>query len=191
LALRRGDGNSRWPIVADLRIYVAPACGDAGTALGAALAVAADAGHRFERLDHTQLGPQFSDGAIAQVLRDSKVRFHATTDPAATAAALLAEQNIVAWFQGRMEYGPRALGARSLPADPSSVAMREKVNRIKRREQFRPFGPSDLFGRDLTAPFMSFTLPTTTAEPIIAATHVDATSRPQTVPADGPPSTGG
>lgn len=89
-----------------------------------------------------------------------------------------------------MEFGPCALGARSLLANPSTIEMRDRVNRIKRREEFRPFGPSvlaehmpALFGRDdIRAPFMSFTLPAIGPEPIIAATHVDGTSRPHTVP---------
>jgi carbamoyltransferase len=117
-----------------------------------------------------------------------------TSDPAAAAADLIARQQIVAWFQDRMEFGPRALGARSLLADPSTDAMRAQVNRIKRREQFCPFGPSvlaehlpDLFGTGVVAPFMSFTLPTSDPTPIIAATHIDGTSRPHTVPDDGSP----
>lgn len=170
-------------------IYAAPACGDAGTALGAALVVAAAHGHRPERLEDTQLGPAFDDRTIHAVLRECAITSTITSDPADSAAELLAAGQIVAWFQGRMEFGPRALGARSLLADPSTVAMRERVNRIKRREEFRPFGPSvlaehakDLFGRnDIRAPFMSFTLPTTDRDPIVAATHVDGTSRPQTV----------
>ncbi len=174
-------------------IYAAPACGDAGTALGAALVVAAAHGHRPDRLEHIQLGPAFTDPEIHAVLAECAIASTVTDDPADSAAELLARGHIVAWFQGRMEYGPRALGARSLLADPSTVAMRERVNRIKRREEFRPFGPSvlsehvaELFGRnDIRAPFMSFTLPTADRGPIIAATHVDATSRPQTVPPGG------
>jgi carbamoyltransferase len=171
-------------------IYAAPACGDAGTALGAALVVAAAHGHRPDRLEHTHLGPAFTDRDIAAVLSECGIASTTTADPADSAAELLASGAIVAWFQGRMEYGPRALGGRSLLADPSTPAMRERVNRIKRREEFRPFGPSvlaehvaELFGRsDIRAPFMSFTLPTTDRYPIVAATHVDGTSRPQTVP---------
>ncbi|WP_280249203.1 carbamoyltransferase family protein [Nocardia abscessus] len=171
-------------------IYAAPACGDAGTALGAALVVAAAHGHRPDRVEDTQLGPAFTDPDIAAVLRECAIASTLTHDPADSAAELLSEGRIVAWFQGRMEYGPRALGARSLLADPSTAVMRERVNRIKRREEFRPFGPSVLaehaaqfFGRsDIRAPFMSFTLPTADRGPIVAATHVDGTSRPQTVP---------
>ncbi|MEV6928107.1 carbamoyltransferase C-terminal domain-containing protein [Dactylosporangium sp. NPDC051485] len=173
-------------------VYMTPACGDAGTALGAALLVAAQHGHRPARLTHSQLGPSFTDGQIADVLRECGVPYVETADPAATAAELIAQQQIVAWFQGRMEFGPRALGARSLLADPSTDAMRAQVNRIKRREQFRPFGPSvlaehlpALFPATVVAPFMSFTLPTRDPTPIIAATHVDGTSRPHTVPDDG------
>jgi carbamoyltransferase len=173
-------------------IYLAPACGDAGTALGAALLVAAEHGHRPERLNHTQLGPDYPDDVVAGLLRECGVRFRASDDPAADAATLIADQQIVAWFQGRMEFGPRALGARSLLADPSSEVMRKHVNQIKRREQFRPFGPSvlaehmgELFTDPPDAPFMSFTLPTKDPGPIIAATHIDGSSRPQTVARDG------
>lgn len=173
-------------------IYVAPACGDAGTALGAALVVAAQYGLGGERLTHTQLGPAYSDQYVFELLRSCGVRFTATVDPAADAATLIAGQKIVAWFQGRMEFGPRALGARSLLADPSTEEMRIRVNQIKRREQFRPFGPSvlaehmpALFAVCPDTPFMSFTVPTTHNAPIVAATHIDGTSRPQTVPADG------
>jgi carbamoyltransferase len=173
-------------------IYLAPACGDAGTALGAALVVAADHGHRPARLTHTYLGPAYPDDRVAELLRECGVRFRESSDPAADAAALIADQKIVGWFQGRMEFGPRALGARSLLADPSTEVMRERVNRIKRREQFRPFGPSvlaehlgDLFIDPPAAPFMSFTLPTKHRAPIVAATHVDGTSRPQTVAPNG------
>ena len=175
-------------------IYLAPACGDAGTALGAALLVAADHGHHPARLTHTQLGPAFTQREVVEVVRDCAVRFRETDDPAAAAAAMIAEQKTVAWFQGRLEFGPRALGARSLLADPSTEAMRQRVNQIKRREQFRPFGPSvlaehmpTLFRDPPDAPFMSFTLPTRNRHPIIAATHVDHSSRPHTVPADGSP----
>ncbi|MEU7631686.1 carbamoyltransferase C-terminal domain-containing protein [Nocardia sp. NPDC049220] len=171
-------------------LYAAPACGDAGTALGAALVVAAGHGHRPSRLTHTQFGPSWTDQQIAATLTDCGAQFTTTDDPAAAAADLLARQHIVAWFQGRMEFGPRALGARSLLADPSTVEMQRRVNSIKRREQFRPFGPSvltehlpALFGREVTAPFMSFTLPTAAPTPIVAAIHVDGSSRPHTVDA--------
>ncbi|MBF6339773.1 hypothetical protein IU450_28360 [Nocardia abscessus] len=127
---------------------------------------------------------------MAAVLRECAITSTLTPDRAESAAELLAEGRIVAWFQGRMEYGPRVLGARSLLADRSTAVMRERVNRIKRREEFRPFGPSvlaehvqELLGRsDIRAPFMSFTLLTSDRGPIVAATHVDGTSRPQTVP---------
>ncbi|MET8779023.1 carbamoyltransferase C-terminal domain-containing protein [Nocardia sp. NPDC004654] len=139
-------------------------------------------------MTHTQFGPSWSEDRIGSMLTACGIEFRHTDDPAATAADPLARQQIVAWFQGRMEFGPRALGARSLLADPSTGEMRRRVNMIKRREQFRPFGPSvlseyvpDLFGRPIDAPFMSFTLPTVDNTAIIAATHVDGTSRPHTV----------
>lgn len=175
-------------------VYAGPACGDAGTALGAALVVAVACGFNVGRLNNSFLGPAYSDGEILDILRNCGVRFHTTDDAPGAAAELLADQRIVAWFSGRMEFGPRALGGRSLLADPSSAAMRTRVNRIKRREQFRPFGPSvlaehmpSLFDLPVTAPFMSFTLPATDAKRIVAATHIDGSSRPQTVQDDGSP----
>jgi carbamoyltransferase len=172
-------------------IYLGPACGDAGTALGAALLVAADHGHRPPRLTSTQLGPDITDPQVDQLLRSCSAPYQEVTDPAQAAATLVAQGRTVAWCQGRMEFGPRALGARSLLADPSQPDMRRHVNAIKRREQFRPFGPSvlaehldTLFERPPDAPFMSFTLPTLRSTPIAAASHIDTTSRPHAVPAN-------
>jgi carbamoyltransferase len=172
-------------------VFIAPACGDAGTALGAALLVSAEHGHRADRLNHTRLGPAYTDRQVVELLRDCGVDFTETDDPASEAACLLADGKVIAWFQGRMEFGPRALGGRSLLADPSTQHTQRRVNHIKRREQFRPFGPSvlaehmpDLFKSPPAAPFMSFTLPAAKPAPISAAVHVDGTSRPHTVPAD-------
>jgi len=100
-----------------------PACGDAGTALGAA-----QHGQRGQRLTHTQLGPAYSDQYVFELLRTCGIRFTETADPAADAARLIAEGKVVAWFQGRMEFDPRALGAQSLLADPSTENMRTRVN---------------------------------------------------------------
>jgi carbamoyltransferase len=138
-------------------VYLAPACGDAGTALGAELLVAAEHGHRPERLTHTQFGPAFPDDQVVDLLTECGIRYRETSDPAADAADLIADQKIVAWFQGRMEFGPSVLAEHM----------------------------TDLFINPQPAPFMSFTLPTKHRAPIIAATHVDGTSRPHSVPPDG------
>lgn len=175
-------------------IYVACAAGDNGLSLGAALHVATQHGFTFERLADNRLGPEYSDGYIETMLNDYAIVYHKSDNVTEEVADLLSEQNIVAWFQGRMEFGPRALGARSLLADPSNIAMKNRVNRIKKREQFRPFAPSvleehaaELFTVAQASPFMSFTLPTTDLgkKQIIGATHVDFTGRLQTVAQDG------
>jgi carbamoyltransferase len=109
-------------------------------------------------------------------------------------AKLLAQGKIVGWFQGKMEFGPRALGSRSILADPSDKKMKRRVNKIKKREEFRPFAPSvleehqsALFTTPQSSPFMSFTLEATKKgrSAIAAATHIDFTGRLQTVKKDG------
>ncbi len=177
-------------------IYIAPACSDAGTALGAALIVCVQHGFSFDRLENNKLGPHYSNEYIEQMLQNYQIPYHKSADVSDEVAGLLADQKIVAWFQGRLEFGPRALGARSLLADPSNIAMKNRVNRIKKREQFRPFAPSvleehagELFEITQPSPFMSFTLETTEQgkKQIVAATHVDYTGRLQTVRDDSSP----
>lgn len=174
-------------------IYVAPIAGDAGTALGAALYVGSKHGYRYQPLTNNKLGTSYSNDSVQDLLTSCAIPFTASHDIARDTAKLLASQKIVAWFQGRMEFGPRALGARSLLADPSNEEMKRRVNSIKRREQFRPFAPSILeeqahkfFETNQASPFMSFTLETTALgrEKLLGATHVDHTGRLQTVPDD-------
>lgn len=174
-------------------IYVGPACGDAGTALGAALYVATKNGFVFDRLEDNKLGPQYDDSYIQNMLESCEVDYRKSENIVKDTAQLLADQNIIAWFQGRMEFGPRALGSRSLIADPSKDQMRKRVNKIKKREQFRPFAPSvleeyadELFTVNQKSPFMSFTLETTNTgkRKLAAATHIDFTGRLQTVSRD-------
>ncbi len=125
-------------------IYVQPAASDAGTALGAALFVAHRNGERSAMpLRDVYQGPGYSNDEILSALKNCKVPFVRLDDPAAEAARLLAQGNIVAWFQGRMEFGARALGNRSILANPVIPAMRDKVNNeVKYRESWRPFCPS-------------------------------------------------
>jgi carbamoyltransferase len=204
------------------RIWVQPAAGDAGGAVGAALA----AYHQFagqprlpaagDGMAGSYLGPSFPQGEIAQRLRQAGAVFTELDDEAIirrTVEALVAEK-AVGWFQGRMEFGPRALGARSILGDPRSPTMQSSLNlRVKFRESFRPFAPAvlredvaDWFELDCDSPYMLMVadvLPRRrlAADPnaeklfgierlnvprseIPAVTHVDHSARIQTVHAD-------
>jgi carbamoyltransferase len=183
-------------------VYVAAAGYDAGGALGAALSVwAQESGRRPLPLQHAYLGPAASEGSVAALLRDRSIDLagagcqvqHLPDDRALfeTTAARIASGDVVGWFQGRMEWGPRALGARSILCDPRRADMKALLNRkIKRRESFRPFAPSVLrehvaswFELDADVPFMSQVFPIRAEKrPLVpAVTHVDGTGRLQTV----------
>jgi len=173
------------------RIWAQPASGDAGTALGAALNVAAELGDAPAPMESAALGRGWDDIALARELRRAGIAFETPADIADTVAEALAADQVVAWFQGRSEYGPRALGHRSLLADPRSRTNLEKLNDIKGREQFRPVAPmvpaeraAEIFeGGPLPSPFMLFThrVRAGWAERIPAVVHVDGTARIQTV----------
>ena len=182
------------------RIVVHPAAGDAGGALGAAILGALDRGAaRPSPLASAALGDEVDlevAGSTARALGLTPVR---VADPAATVAALLERGRIVAVCQGRFEWGPRALGQRSLLALPGDPAVRERLNRvIKRREPFRPFAPAvpaehaarwfDEAPSDLT-PFMTTVCPVRddARAALAAVTHVDGTARVQTVTAQSAP----
>src|SRR5690606_28298709 len=122
-------------------IFVQPAAGDAGTALGAALYVARELGDRIEPMRTAALGRGFAPDALAAFLDSIRLPYERPGDVADAAAALLAEDRVVAWFQGRSEFGPRALGHRSLLADPRRAANLDRLNDIKGRESFRPVAP--------------------------------------------------
>jgi carbamoyltransferase len=181
--------------------YLQSAAGDAGGAIGAALAVWHRTGARTAPMTHAFWGPAFSDAEHAALLaeRSSAVAAehcavrHIDNEKAlvATAAQAVATGRVVGWFQGRMEWGPRALGNRSILGDPRRADMKDILNlKIKRRESFRPFAPSVLrehvaewFTRDDDVPFM---LQVIAIRPerrgqIPAVTHVDGTGRLQTV----------
>jgi carbamoyltransferase len=173
-------------------VWVQPAAGDAGTALGAALWV--DWEHRGRdrryRMDHAYLGPEFSASEIEAFLRRSKLRYKKLGDVAAETAELLARDRIIGWFQGRMEFGPRALGARSILASPISPGMQQRLNEIKDREDFRPVAPvvleeevAEWFVGGGRAPYMLFVFDVAAdkAARIPAVRHVDGTARVQTV----------
>lgn len=175
-------------------IFVQPAAYDAGTALGAALTVFIEkTGQRPNwRMEHAYWGPEFSNEEIEETLKAFEdLDFHHSDDIFAETAQLLAEGRIVGWFQGRSEVGPRALGNRSILADPSREEMKDRVNnQVKHREPWRPFAPSVLeesVGRYLHKPMpspymiLAFNTKLEVQAEITSATHVDGTCRPQTV----------
>jgi carbamoyltransferase len=194
-------------------VWVQPAAGDAGTALGAALWTDWQQRGRVRawHMDHAYLGPSYGDDEIEAFLRRGKLAYRRMSDVARETAAILAQDKIVGWFQGRMEFGPRALGARSILGDARSPSMQSTMNlKIKFRESFRPFAPSvlrekvaDYFELDADSPYMLLTAPVrpslrraeTDAErnkwgidrlnvprsTIPAVTHVDYSARVQTV----------
>jgi carbamoyltransferase len=172
---------------------VQPAASDDGVALGAALAPYTDNGGRLpnKAMRHAYFGPAFDDAAIETALRTYKLRYTRVDDPAAAAAELLASGKILGWFQGRMEFGPRALGNRSILADPRDPEMTAKVNNaVKFREWWRPFAPSlkkeaaeEFLESATDSPFMILTAQVRAGKRrvIPAVTHVDGSARPQTV----------
>lgn len=174
-------------------VWVQPAAGDAGTALGAALWIdfkQRGDGERRWHMDHPYLGPEYDDAEIEGFLKWSKLPYRRLDDVVATAADLLAAGNVIGWFQGRMEFGPRALGARSILASPVDPQMQAKLNDIKDREDFRPVAPvvmeehaSEWFKDCTVAPFMLFVydVKDEAAQRIPAVRHVDGTARVQTV----------
>jgi len=178
------------------RVWVQPASGDSGTALGAAMHVAHSLGDRVAPMPTAALGREWDDDALAERLRTAGVRFTRVGDIADAAAAVIADNGVVAWFQGRSEYGPRALGHRSLLADPRRPENLEKLNDIKGREQFRPVAPmvlaeraAEIFDGPLPSPYMLFTHRVRDGwrERIPAVVHVDGTARIQTVDAAAEP----
>jgi carbamoyltransferase len=178
--------------VAD-EIFVPPCASDAGVALGAAYLAHLRATGRLERheLKTAALGPEYGDAVVVSAARERGLEALELDDPARRAAELIAAGKIVGWFQGRGEFGQRALGQRSILADPRRAEMKEVVNaRIKFREPFRPFAPSvlaecaaDYFLHAGANPFMTRVCPARTERrhEIPAVVHVDGTARVQTV----------
>jgi carbamoyltransferase len=180
-------------------IFVQPAATDDGTAIGAALtAYGALTGvvPRY-RLPHVYLGPEYLNEEIETVLRTYKLARMYVPRVEELTARLLADSFIVGWFQGRMEFGPRALGNRSILADPRRLNMKDRVNdSIKFRENWRPFAPSCLADRAdeyfegfCEAPYMTltFTVRPEKRSEIPAVTHIDNSARIQTVSQTGNP----
>jgi carbamoyltransferase len=172
-------------------VWVQPAAGDAGTSLGAALQVAAELGDEPRPMSGAALGRSWSDEELAERLRVAAVPFTTPDDLAGEVADILAGNGIVAWFDGRSEFGPRALGHRSLLAHPGVVENLERLNDVKGREQFRPVAPMVLADRaaeiftdgPIPSPYMLFvhTVQPEWRDRIPAAVHVDGTARIQTV----------
>ena len=180
-------------------VYVQPASSDAGVALGAAvLRHVKRTGERPRLLfDHAYWGPEYSDDDIESVLQAAKVPYQKSNDIETRTAELIAGGEIVGWFQGRMEVGPRALGGRSILADPSIPGMKDRVNaQVKHREMWRPFAPSmlaedmgDYTDRPYTSPFMilAFQAREDRIADLRAAVHVDNTARIQGVTREANP----
>ncbi|GGP72071.1 carbamoyltransferase family protein [Saccharothrix coeruleofusca] len=178
------------------QVWVQPAAGDAGTALGAALHVAAEAGEPAAPMPGADLGRSWTDDEIEDFLRKAKIRYETPEDVAVEVARALADNQVVAWFQGRSEYGPRALGRRSLLANPCYADNLERLNNVKGREQFRPVAPmvlteraAELFTRGpIPSPYMLFVhdVRPEWKDRIPAVVHVDGTARVQTVGPDEP-----
>jgi carbamoyltransferase len=176
-------------------VFIQPAASDAGTAVGAALWVHSCLLNlpRPPMMEHVFWGPGFTDEEIAETLAryGDRVTYRRLDDPARVGAEIIARGEILGWFQGRMEFGPRALGNRSILADPRRPDMKDILNaRVKHREPFRPFAPSvleersgDYFTADSPSPFMIlvFDVRPEKRELIPAITHVDGTGRLQTV----------
>jgi carbamoyltransferase len=176
-------------------LYIQPAAGDSGTAVGAAYYVWNQELHspRSFVMTHAYTGPEYSDEEIAAAFRTAGLDARRLDDEALfpAVAERIAAGDVVGWFQGRMEFGPRALGHRSIVADPRRSDMKDILNaRIKHREPFRPFAPSilaeataDWFDQAYTSPFMVlvYTTKTDKRTKIPAVNHVDDTGRLQTV----------
>jgi carbamoyltransferase len=177
-------------------VWVQPAAGDAGTALGAALFAADSLGDRIAPMTTAALGRSWSEDELGRWLSGAGVSFERVDDVADVVAAALADDAIVAWFQGRGEFGPRALGHRSLLADPRRAENAERLNDVKGREQFRPVAPmvleeraGEIFAGRLPSPHMLFTHAVAPAwrDRIPAVVHVDGSARIQTVAAADEP----
>lgn len=174
-------------------LFVQPASGDAGTSLGAATFAAAELGEKVEPMQHAYLGPSFTteECLTACEAHPAKPKFERVENSAKKGAELLAAGNPLAWFQGRMEFGPRALGCRSILGDPSHSGVADRINaQIKYRERWRPFCPSmldraaaDILRTDHPAPYMTFTFDVAEhwKPRIPEVVHEDGTARAQVV----------
>jgi len=180
-------------------IFVQPAAGDNGACLGAALHVAHRklGQQRGSPQRHAFLGPAFTDAEVRDAAAARGLTAEEPDDVIERTAELLSDGGIVGWMQGRMEFGPRALGGRSILADPRCAETKERLNAsVKFREAFRPFAPSvaleaasDWFDDARPSPFMltTFHVKRSQQERIPGVVHVDGSARVQTVSADENP----
>ncbi len=172
-------------------IYVQPASNDAGSSIGAALEFYAKKGYNSKfRLNNVYLGPEFTNNEIENELKKFKIKYTKEKDICLKCARLVSEGKIIGWFQGKMEFGPRALGNRSVISDPTKREMWEKVNQIKERELWRPFAPSiinekkkEFFELNDSFDFMivGSNVVSSKLNKIPAVVHVDKTARPHAV----------
>lgn len=178
-------------------IYIQPAASDDGGAVGAAYEVLSRLDGRSKTImNHAYWGPSYTNEEIEAALKAANAKYEFHDDIAGVAAELLTKGKIIGWFQGKMEVGPRALGNRSILANPSVPGMWEKVNAIKSREKWRPLAPSMLeesmeeyFGFKWPSPFMilSFNVLEEKRKEIQAVVHVDGSTRPHTVTPESNP----
>jgi len=180
-------------------IFVQPAAGDDGGAIGAAYHVYNTVlGHERDFVMRTaNVGPEYGNDTIERALEVCKAPYTKSDDVCAAAAEAIAAGKIVGWYQGRMEFGPRALGSRSILADPTNPGMKDLINRyVKFREEFRPFAPSvkaeaanRYFDMGADSPFMLFVVNVReeAKAKLPAITHVDGTARVQCVHRDVEP----
>jgi carbamoyltransferase len=177
-------------------VWVQPASGDSGTALGAALHVAREMGDDLQPMRTAALGRSWSDDELGDWLDGAGIVYERPDDLASVVADVLAADGVVAWFQGRSEFGPRALGHRSLLADPRNPATTQRLNEVKGRESFRPVAPmvleeraAEIFSGRLPSPYMLFThrVAEEWRDRIPAVVHVDGTARIQTVDSEREP----
>jgi len=174
-------------------LFVQPAASDAGTAIGAASYLINENGGQVEKMEHVYLGPSYSTEECIDACKKHpiKARWERIDQVPKRAAEILAEGNPLAWFQGRMEFGPRALGNRSILGDPSYPGIAERINtQIKYRERWRPFCPSildsaakEILQTDHPAPYMTFAFNVDGhwKKKIPEVVHEDGTARPQVV----------
>lgn len=173
-------------------VYVQPAANDGGISLGAAYLIAAELGEDIHAMPHAYYGPEFSNDEIEAALKLANVEYVKIEDIAHYASERVASNKIVGWFQGKMEFGPRALGNRSIFANPTIREMKDILNtKVKFREEFRPFCPSVIEedslsyfeGKLKVSPYMTITYDVRDEYlgRLPAVTHVDNTARIQTV----------
>lgn len=173
-------------------LYIPPFCSDNGAAIGAAQHISfSTKNFKANKINHPYFGPEYSNMEIESKLKVFKIKYSFSQNIGKSGAKFLSENKIIAWFQGRMEIGPRALGARSILANPSNLLNRDFINeKIKKRELWRPFAASILEEKkesfidlDIPSSFMNlaFDIKNEATQNISAAIHIDGTTRPQFV----------